>query len=129
MYQILGSCFSALHSNKSCESLCRLINGEPQLMNLQDFLQTFLDFRCTVVQRRAQHQLTKAEQRDHLVQVRAPSRTLGASEILVEICWSLLIMFVVVVVTSGCVWQPQPIQQGSVRQAEDPEWQLILVGA
>jgi DNA gyrase/topoisomerase IV subunit A len=53
-------------------------------MNLQDFLQTFLDFRCTVVQRRAQHQLTKAEQRDHLVQVGAPFRTLGASEILIR---------------------------------------------
>lgn len=53
-------------------------------MNLQDFLQTFLDFRCTVVQRRAQHQLTKAEQRDHLVQVGALSWTLGAFKLLKE---------------------------------------------
>ena len=45
-----------------------LVNGEPQLLTLRDFLQVFLDFRIETITRRTQYQLRKAQERDHLLQ-------------------------------------------------------------
>ncbi|MEL6601658.1 MAG: DNA gyrase subunit A [Cyanobacteria bacterium J06614_10] len=45
-----------------------LVNGEPQLLTLRDFLQVFLDFRIETITRRTQFQLRKAQERDHLLQ-------------------------------------------------------------
>ncbi|MEL6777015.1 MAG: DNA topoisomerase (ATP-hydrolyzing) subunit A [Cyanobacteria bacterium J06597_16] len=45
-----------------------LVNGEPQLLTLKDFLQVFLDFRIETITRRTRYQLRKAQERDHLLQ-------------------------------------------------------------
>ena len=45
-----------------------LVNGEPQLLTLRDFLQVFLDFRIETITRRTRYQLRKAQERDHLLQ-------------------------------------------------------------
>ncbi|NJM98809.1 MAG: DNA topoisomerase (ATP-hydrolyzing) subunit A [Phormidesmis sp. RL_2_1] len=45
-----------------------LVNGEPQLLTLRDFLQVFLDFRVETITRRTRYQLRKAQERDHLLQ-------------------------------------------------------------
>ncbi|MGC1525843.1 MAG: DNA topoisomerase (ATP-hydrolyzing) subunit A [Phormidesmis sp.] len=45
-----------------------LVNGEPQLLTLRDFLQVFLDFRIETITRRTQYELRKAQERDHLLQ-------------------------------------------------------------
>ncbi len=45
-----------------------LVNGEPQLLTLKQFLSVFLDFRIEAITRRTRHELRKAEERDHLLQ-------------------------------------------------------------
>jgi DNA gyrase subunit A len=45
-----------------------LVNGEPQVLTLKDFLSVFLDFRIETINRRTRYQLRKAEERDHLLQ-------------------------------------------------------------
>ena len=45
-----------------------LVNGEPQLLTLKDFLQVFVDFRVETLTRRTQYELRKAQERDHLLQ-------------------------------------------------------------
>ncbi|MEO0885461.1 MAG: DNA topoisomerase (ATP-hydrolyzing), partial [Cyanobacteria bacterium J06648_10] len=45
-----------------------LVNGEPQLLSLRDFLQVFLDFRIETITRRTRYELRKAQERDHLLQ-------------------------------------------------------------
>ncbi|EDX84523.1 DNA gyrase, A subunit [Synechococcus sp. PCC 7335] len=45
-----------------------LVNSEPQLLSLLDFLQVFLDFRIETITRRTQYELRKAQERDHLLQ-------------------------------------------------------------
>ena len=45
-----------------------LVNSEPQLLTLLDFLQVFLDFRVETITRRTQYELRKAQERDHLLQ-------------------------------------------------------------
>ncbi len=45
-----------------------LVNGEPQLLTLLDFLQVFLDFRIETITRRTRYHLRKAQERDHLLQ-------------------------------------------------------------
>ncbi|BAU14154.1 DNA gyrase subunit A [Leptolyngbya sp. NIES-3755] len=49
-------------------NMLALVNGEPQLLTLKQFLSVFLDFRVESITRRTQFQLRKAEQRDHLLQ-------------------------------------------------------------
>jgi DNA gyrase subunit A len=49
-------------------NMLALVNGEPQLLTLKQFLSVFLDFRIEAVTRRTQYQLRKAEERDHLLQ-------------------------------------------------------------
>ncbi|HEY9853244.1 MAG TPA: DNA gyrase subunit A [Leptolyngbyaceae cyanobacterium] len=49
-------------------NMLALVNGEPQLLTLKQFLSVFLDFRIECVTRRTQYELRKAEERDHLLQ-------------------------------------------------------------
>ncbi|MBD2459633.1 DNA gyrase subunit A [Oscillatoria sp. FACHB-1407] len=49
-------------------NMLALVNGEPQLLSLKQFLEVFLDFRVETITRRTQYQLRKAEERDHLLQ-------------------------------------------------------------
>ena len=49
-------------------NMLAIVNGEPQLLNLRDALQVFLDFRVEVIARRTRYQLRKAQERDHLLQ-------------------------------------------------------------
>lgn len=49
-------------------NMLALVNGEPQLLTLKQFLAVFLDFRVEAITRRTQFQLRKAQQRDHLLQ-------------------------------------------------------------
>ncbi|MDJ0661003.1 MAG: DNA topoisomerase (ATP-hydrolyzing) subunit A [Crocosphaera sp.] len=49
-------------------NMLALVNGEPQLLTIKDFLQVFLDFRVETITRRTQYELRKAEERDHLLQ-------------------------------------------------------------
>ena len=49
-------------------NMLALVNGEPQLLTLKQFLSVFLDFRVEAITRRTQYQLRKAEDRDHLLQ-------------------------------------------------------------
>jgi len=56
-----------LQSNFGANMLA-LVNGEPQLLSLSQFLNVFLDFRIETITRRTQYELRKAEERDHLLQ-------------------------------------------------------------
>ncbi|MCC3407496.1 MAG: DNA gyrase subunit A [Microcoleus sp. PH2017_10_PVI_O_A] len=56
-----------LQSNFGANMLA-LVNGEPQLLTLSQFLNVFLDFRIETITRRTQFELRKAEERDHLLQ-------------------------------------------------------------
>jgi DNA gyrase subunit A len=49
-------------------NMLALVNGEPQLLALKQFLQVFLEFREEAVTRRTRYELNKAEERDHLLQ-------------------------------------------------------------
>ncbi|MBE9127322.1 MULTISPECIES: DNA gyrase subunit A [unclassified Coleofasciculus] len=56
-----------LQSNFGANMLA-LVNNEPQLLTLKQFLDVFLDFRIETITRRTQYELRKAEERDHLLQ-------------------------------------------------------------
>lgn len=58
---------TALQSSFSC-NMVGILNGRPQLMGLKNLLQAFLDFRCTVIERRAKFKLSQAEDRSHIVE-------------------------------------------------------------
>ncbi len=49
-------------------NMLALVNGEPQLLTLRQFLTVFLDFRIETITRRTRYELRKAEERDHLLQ-------------------------------------------------------------
>ena len=49
-------------------NMLALVNGEPQLLTLREFLQVFIDFRIATITRRTQYELRKAEERDHILQ-------------------------------------------------------------
>lgn len=49
-------------------NMLALVNGEPQLLTLKQFLNVFLDFRVEAITRRTRYELRKAEERDHLLQ-------------------------------------------------------------
>ena len=49
-------------------NMLALVNGEPQLLTLKQFLSVFLEFRIEAITRRTQYELRKAEERDHLLQ-------------------------------------------------------------
>ncbi|MBD2314882.1 DNA gyrase subunit A [Desertifilum sp. FACHB-1129] len=48
-------------------NMLALVNSEPQLLTLKQFLSVFLDFRIEAITRRTQYELRKAEERDHLL--------------------------------------------------------------
>ncbi|KAG5022946.1 hypothetical protein JHK85_019288 [Glycine max] len=45
-----------------------ILNGQPKQMGLKELLQAFLDFRCSVVERRARFKLSQAQERRHIVE-------------------------------------------------------------
>jgi len=49
-------------------NMLALVNGEPQLLSLKQFLNVFLEFRVDAITRRTRYHLRKAEERDHLLQ-------------------------------------------------------------
>jgi len=49
-------------------NMLALVNREPQLLTIRQFLSVFLDFRIEAITRRTQYQLRKAEERDRLLQ-------------------------------------------------------------
>lgn len=49
-------------------NMLALVNGEPQLLSLKQFLTVFLDFRIEAITRRTRYELRKAQERDHLLQ-------------------------------------------------------------
>ena len=49
-------------------NMLALVNGEPQLLSLKQFLLVFLEFREEAITRRTRHALRKAQERDHLLQ-------------------------------------------------------------
>jgi DNA gyrase subunit A len=49
-------------------NMLALVNREPHLLTIKQFLQVFVDFRIEAITRRTQYQLRKAEERDHLLQ-------------------------------------------------------------
>nr|XP_043633899.1 DNA gyrase subunit A, chloroplastic/mitochondrial [Erigeron canadensis] len=59
--------FTALQSGFSC-NMVGILDGQPKLMGLKEMLQAFLDFRCTVIERRARFKLAHARDRYHVVE-------------------------------------------------------------
>ncbi|MBE9078693.1 DNA topoisomerase (ATP-hydrolyzing) subunit A [Romeria aff. gracilis LEGE 07310] len=49
-------------------NMLALVNGEPQLLGLRQFLEVFLEFRVETITRRTQYELRKAQERDHILQ-------------------------------------------------------------
>ena len=58
---------TAIQSNFGANMLA-LVNNEPQLLTVREFLRVFLDFRIEAITRRTQYLKRKAEERDHLLQ-------------------------------------------------------------
>lgn len=49
-------------------NMLALVNGEPQILTLKEFLHVFLNFRIEAITRRTRYELRKAEERDHILQ-------------------------------------------------------------
>ncbi|MBE9006463.1 DNA gyrase subunit A [Fortiea sp. LEGE XX443] len=49
-------------------NMLALVNGEPQILTLKQFLEVFLNFRIESITRRTRYELRKAEERDHILQ-------------------------------------------------------------
>ncbi|MEA5418515.1 DNA topoisomerase (ATP-hydrolyzing) subunit A [Spirulina sp. CCNP1310] len=49
-------------------NMLALVDGEPQLLNLKQFLTVFLSFRVETITRRTRYKLRKAQERDHILQ-------------------------------------------------------------
>ncbi|RWR74134.1 DNA gyrase subunit A, chloroplastic/mitochondrial [Cinnamomum micranthum f. kanehirae] len=59
---------TALHLfNLVLAAIC-ILDGRPKLMGLKELLQAFLDFRCSVIERRAKFKLSHAQDRKHIVE-------------------------------------------------------------
>ncbi|WCJ19142.1 DNA GYRASE A [Euphorbia peplus] len=56
-----------LQSSFSCNMVC-ILDGQPKLMGLKELLQSFLDFRCSAVERRARFKLSHALDRKHIIE-------------------------------------------------------------
>lgn len=59
--------FTALQTSFSVNNIC-LVNGRPELLNLKQMIEHFVDFRHEVVTRRTQFELKKAEERAHILE-------------------------------------------------------------
>ncbi|XP_038980755.1 DNA gyrase subunit A, chloroplastic/mitochondrial-like isoform X2 [Phoenix dactylifera] len=58
---------TALQSSFSC-NMVGILDGEPKLMGLKELLQAFLDFRCSIIERRARFKLSQAQERKHIIE-------------------------------------------------------------
>ncbi|KAJ6808771.1 DNA gyrase subunit A, chloroplastic/mitochondrial [Iris pallida] len=58
---------TALQSSFSC-NMIGILDGQPKLMGLKELLQAFLDFRCSIIERRAKFKLSQAKDRRHIVE-------------------------------------------------------------
>ncbi|KAK9154530.1 hypothetical protein Sjap_002010 [Stephania japonica] len=58
---------TALQSSFSC-NMVGILDGQPKLMGLKEMLQAFLDFRCSIIERRARFKLSHAQERKHIVE-------------------------------------------------------------
>ncbi|XP_031486660.1 DNA gyrase subunit A, chloroplastic/mitochondrial [Nymphaea colorata] len=58
---------TSLQSSFSC-NMVGILDGQPKLMGLKELLQAFLDFRCSVVERRAKFRLAQAQEREHVIE-------------------------------------------------------------
>ncbi|KAH9704868.1 DNA gyrase subunit A [Citrus sinensis] len=58
---------TALQSSFSC-NMVGILDGQPKQMGLKEVLQAFLDFRCSVVERRARFKLSQVKERRHIVE-------------------------------------------------------------
>ncbi|CAI0410523.1 unnamed protein product [Linum tenue] len=56
-----------LQTSFSC-NMVSILDGQPKQMGLKELLQAFLDFRCSVVERRARFKLSQAQERRHIVE-------------------------------------------------------------
>lgn len=59
--------YSDLQTSFSINNIA-LVKGKPQLLNLKDMIECFVDHRHEVVERRTRFELTKAEERMHIVE-------------------------------------------------------------
>jgi len=59
--------YSALQSSFGVNNIC-LVNGRPLLLNLQQLIHYFVEFRLEVIERRTRYELAKAQERAHIVQ-------------------------------------------------------------
>uniref|UniRef100_J3LU26 DNA topoisomerase (ATP-hydrolyzing) n=2 Tax=Oryza brachyantha TaxID=4533 RepID=J3LU26_ORYBR len=58
---------TALQSSFSC-NMVAILDGQPKLMGLKEIIQAFIDFRCSVIERRARFKLSHALERKHIVE-------------------------------------------------------------
>ncbi|XP_024026223.1 DNA gyrase subunit A, chloroplastic/mitochondrial [Morus notabilis] len=58
---------TSLQSSFSC-NMVGILNGQPKQMGLKELLEAFLNFRCSVVERRARFKLFQAQERRHIVE-------------------------------------------------------------
>lgn len=58
---------TALQSSFSC-NIVGILDGQPKQMSLKEVLKAFLDFRCSVVERRARFKLSQVKERRHIVE-------------------------------------------------------------
>ncbi|XP_074567804.1 putative DNA gyrase subunit A, chloroplastic/mitochondrial [Curcuma longa] len=58
---------TALQSSFSC-NMVGILDGQPKLMGLKELLQVFLDFRSSVIERRAAFKLSQALERKHIIE-------------------------------------------------------------
>ncbi len=56
-----------LQTNFGC-NLLALVDGKPQLLNLKQYLEVFLEFRVETITRRTRYELRKAQERDLILQ-------------------------------------------------------------
>ncbi len=45
-----------------------IVNGEPKILTLKEVLQQYIDFQCSVIRRRTEYDLKKAQERAHLLE-------------------------------------------------------------
>lgn len=59
--------YTALQTSFSVNNIC-LVDGRPELLNLKQIIEKFVEFRHEVVIRRTKYELRKAEERAHLLE-------------------------------------------------------------
>jgi len=71
--EIAGVIINQLYKNTQLQSsfgiiMLSLVDNQPKVLNLKEMLELFLQFRREVVTRRTQYELTKAEERAHILE-------------------------------------------------------------